>query len=331
MLKSHGQIRSLHVEYISYYKDDVSGVKNEYLYRVVVAEGPYSLYHASAHGNDRLDWRDDPFQQRAYVTRDHLYNEFPLNRAYFERSLKPEDRLPGSLQVEFFFFATGIWPLTERHAPQSFGRAYMLVDVCREKERYKVRPRQESVNGRRCHVLEDPGRDLLWVDASIGGALIARETFNPEGGALMQRIDLLGHREVTPGVWLPSSIRNMQYESAAPIEGRRRVLTDALFTILKAEVNKVDPSLFEFRPPPGSLLLKPDNSFKQSTPGGLDLLDCQVRWAKKYYPDSGRVASSPLRTTKLVLIVLLLILIIAWPSKSRVDTPSRPAGEFSGV
>jgi hypothetical protein len=87
-------------------------------------------------------------------------------------------------------------------------------------------------------VLEYPGYDRLWIDTERGCALLARETHSSRNGALVQRIELSGHREVAPGIWLPSSIRNIQYDyNAVSEEGRRRRVIDAVHVVLGMSVS----------------------------------------------------------------------------------------------
>ncbi len=276
------RIRSFRVVYRSYGYDPERFPAGTYLHRVVVAKAPYSLYHVSAHGHDALDWHDDYYQQRAYITRDHLYNEFPVNRSYFDHEMKPSEGLPGTLPGEFFFLATGIWPLTAREPPRPDGRPYMLSEVAASEEYSIVRPRQELVDGRWCHVLERPGYDRLWIDAERGCALLARETHSQLNGAMVQRIELGDHQEIKPGIWMPKTMRNVQYDWLCPDEaGRKRIVLDGTFRILEIGVNDVEDEIFQFDPQAGALLDNGVNRPRQVREGGLDHLDDLLLWARK--------------------------------------------------
>jgi hypothetical protein len=146
-----------------------------------------------------------------------------------------------------------------------------------------MRPRQELVDGRWCHVLENEGVERLWIDIEHGCALLARETDNGTPPVLMQRLEAGGHREVAPGVWLPSWLRNTQYKWRALTEaGRKQKVLDALHLIVEARANDVDDGLFEFRPLPGALDRSRATAPVQTRPGGLDHLENLVAWARRH-------------------------------------------------
>jgi hypothetical protein len=280
--ESMARIRSFRVVYESHDYDTEKYPSGTYLHRIVAAKTPYSLYHVSGHGYTGFDWQDDFYQQRAYVTKDSLFNEFPVNRHYFKQKLKPGDPLPGSLPKEFYFLATGIWPLNARKPPRPDNRPYMLTEVAISDKFSIVHPTQQLVNGVWCHVLEWPGYDTLWLDVNRGCALLARETHSRENGALVQRIELSNHLEVASGIWLPTKLRNIQYDWACPIESaRKRVVVDAMHTVLEMSVNSVSDELFQFKPQPGLLLDDGNGLPKQAEPDGLDHLDAIVSWVRR--------------------------------------------------
>jgi hypothetical protein len=245
-----------------------------------------------------------------------VFNEFAVNRAYFVALIDPKGGLPGTLQSESFFLATGIWPLDGRSAPRLRGRPYVLRDVAKAEDYSLVRPRQERVDGRWCHVLESPGKDRLWLDTERGFVPLARELFVGKWRALGQRFELGGHREVAPGIWLPSWIHNLQADYEAPTEeGRRRKLIDSRFDILRARVGSVDDSIFIFRPRPGSLKTTGGEAI-QAQPGGLDHLDDIVRWVEKHAPAS-RTSAHPAIPTSAVAFVPAILFIIACEVRRR--------------
>jgi hypothetical protein len=286
LLATAEKIKSLSVVYESEAYAPEFSPPGTYLHREVVVKSPCSLHHVSAHGHATLDWQDDPYQQRAYVSEDHFFNEFPVNRKYSEGHLEPADGLPGTLADEFFFRATGIWPLERRRAPRPLGGPYMLREVAKGEEFSSVRPRQELVDGRWCHVLEWPGKDRLWLDTERGCALLQRETVSSRQDVLAQRIELGGHTEAAPGIWLPHWVVNIQFDYEAPTEeGRHRKVIDARHNILRAEVNQVDDRAFVFRPKPGSLTNDKTGPLPvQAQAGGLDHLANLEKWLRKYAP-----------------------------------------------
>jgi hypothetical protein len=281
VLRAQQKVHSIYVVY----RSDMSSrgppyPPGSYLHRVVAAKAPCLLLHISTHGHARLDWSDDPLQQRCYVTADHWYVENRVNRTYFEGALRPGDPLPGSMPDEFFFLATGLWPLDGRPAPRREGKEpFMLCEVAASAA-YVVRPTQERVGERWCHVLERPGVDCLWLDAERGFTLLARECHQVPGGAARQRFELSGQHEVAPGIWLPAAIRNIHYEAEPDSPGgTERKVKDALLQVLEARVNDVEDDLFVFCPPPGALRLDTAGP-AQTEPGGHDHLDALAHWAE---------------------------------------------------
>jgi hypothetical protein len=310
LLEAQRSIKGLRVVYRCYDYDAEKYPRGSYLYRIIAVRSPHDLYHVSCHGHDRLDWRDDPFQQRAIVTKDRLDNEYYVNRVYFESRIRPEEGLPGSLPNEFFFIATGLWPLEGRQPPRPDGRAYVLREVAASADYSRVRTLQEEVDGRWCHVLEFPGYDRLWIDVEHGCALLARETHSQSTGALVQRIELGGHREVAPGIWMPARMRNIQFDHTSPNEeGRRRIYRDATHEILDVEVNRVEEGLFTFRPRPGSMRWTHEESLTQVQPDGLDHLDELARWVGRNFPrdEPKPVVPIPPASATVVAAVLLIV------------------------
>lgn len=309
LLATADKIKSLSVVYRSDDYDRKRYPEGAYLRREVTAKSPGSMHHVSAHGQAAMPWEDDPLQQAAWVTDRHLFLEFPMNRAYAEQDLEPNAGLPGTLPNDFFLLATGIWPLDGRPAPRPMDRPCMLRDVAKAEEFSVVRPRQERVDGRWCHVLESPGYESLWLDTERGFALLARETFIGKRHALVQRLEAGGHREAAPGIWLPRWMHNIQFDYEAPTEeGRQRRVIDARHEVLRAEVNRVDDGAFVFRPRAGSLLRSSGDSV-QAQPGGLDHLDHLVRWLGVYVPASRPPArsASPIGAVSLLAAVLYIV------------------------
>jgi hypothetical protein len=281
LLESLERIDSLRVTYRSSDYDTKRFPPGTYLHRIVAAKAPYSLYHVSAHGHGQLSWEDDFYQQRAYITRDHLYNEFPVNRSFFDHEMKPDDGLPGSLPGEFFFLATGIWPMKARKPPRPDAHPYMLneVAVCEE---FSVRAARELVGGRWCHVLERSGFDRLWIDVDRGCALMARETHSSSNGALVQRIELSDYKEIGPQIWLPGRIRNIQYDWLCPDEsGRNRVVKDTIHLVVDIQVNCIEDETFRFKPRPGALFNDRVTVPRQVEGDGVDHLDYLAAWVKR--------------------------------------------------
>lgn len=331
LLKSQEALHSLYVVYRTGSQSyrDPEYPPGSYLHRIVAANAAGCLYHVSAHGHDQFDWQDDPRQQRCHVTPDHWYNVDPVNRTYSEGALRPEDALPGSMPDEFFFAVTGLWPFARRPPARVQGEPYMLKEVALSEEYSIVRPRQEMIDGHWCHVLQRPEVDRLWIDANRGCAVLARETHSLATGALVQRYELGGHRQVAPGIWLPTRVRNIQYDhTAKTAEGRKRKIKDAMLHMLQIKANDVDESVFEYQPPAGALLLSGLASSQQTRPGGLDHLDNLVRWINAYFPPAQlRVSLRPAYVSLLLAISVMAVWEISLRcgrKRSALEPPQSP-------
>lgn len=255
-----------------------------YLRRVLAAKAPDRMYYVNSHGFDGLDWQEDPGYQRWYLKEQGWFCESPVNRTYITGGpLRPKDKLPGDLGEDIFFLATGLWLFDQQQAPQLEGQPIVLREVAANPKYNTVRPRQELVDGRWCHVLENEGIERLWIDIEHGCALIARETDYGNPRVLAQRLESTRHREAAPGVWLPGRIRNIQYNWRARTQTERtQKRSDVAALVLDARANDVDDGIFEFKPGPGALDVSRVTVPVQTQPGGLDHLDNLAGWVQKH-------------------------------------------------
>jgi hypothetical protein len=279
LLQRHRSIRSFSIEYRGNdYPVAAGWPPGTYLHRIVAAKAPYYYFHHSSHGHDRLDWIDDPLQQNTYITGSAFFTQTSIDRRYFTGELKPNDPLPGTMPYELFLSATGLWPMDDRPPLRLQGEPYMLCEVSACDAYSRVRPKQELCDGRWCHVLERPGYASLWIDTERGFALVAREDYNRANGALSERIESLGHREIRPGIWMPTRLHKLEYDHGAGTPSDRlRKTSDVSVEIQVVRANDVETSLFEYGPPPGAYRVAPEPQ-GQSVPGGQDLIADLARW-----------------------------------------------------
>jgi hypothetical protein len=252
--------------------------------------------------------------------------ENPVNRTFFGGKLKTTDEVPGTVRDEIYFLATGLWPTSGRPAPHLAPREpYVLRDVGRSDLYSVVRPELEAVNGRWCHVLERPGRDRLWIDLERGCTLLRRETDAESSGPLASRYELGDHREVSPGVWLPSWIRNTQFDYQAPTEeARRRRVIDAVIEVIESHANDMPDEQFVYRPVAGTFRLAPA---EQVVPGGLDHLDFLSGWVERYSPPSRDRPAFVQHLAGLPFILLIPLLEFQRRRARRRAPPVRQCGE----
>jgi hypothetical protein len=314
LLKSMEKIKSLRVIYRSEYYTNPAAPKGTYLYRKILAMSPCFLNHTNSHPCDAFSWDNDPLLQQAFIQRDIGYNAFPFRNSYFVMKLLPEDELPGTLPGEFFFNATGIWPMEQRKAPKWDDIPVALRDVAKDSRYNFVRPQLEKADSHWCHVLFWENHDYLWIDMKRGGILLARETYHPETGVLMQRYELSDHQEVTAGLRLPRKLRNVQYDFAAQTEeGQKRKVIDGYFDVIEIEVNSLTEADFDFTPQSGALLLhdvrEPNAQYPyQSVSGGYEMLDRLSQWIRTNTMSKMQAHTKPLWGWLVGLFVLPVII-----------------------
>jgi hypothetical protein len=327
LLRALDQIKSLRVVYRG---GDVSS--DSYVFRTIAAKEPCCLYHDSTHGSRLLDWRDDPGRQTGYLTSNGFVNYWPMDRRYQRMICGAHSGLPGTLPLEFFFRYTGIWPMRGRETPKPFGRPEMLFEVASSANYRTVRPLQELVAGRWCHVLEYPGFDSLWLDTSRGCCLLRRDR-SRKRGTVANRIELSDHGEVTSGVWLPRSIHVLAFDDAAPtVAARTRVVSESRFAVLELSANNVADSVFAFMPGPGAMsrnLDRAGDNFTQTEPRGLDHLEDVSRWMKRTLgpPRAYRQDPGPLAAGATAVALLLLCEVRRFRKRRRAGDRARQTVE----
>ena len=284
MLKTASAIESVRIGYRGNYSEPRLTELNAF-YRVrLSAKAPHFLMYDAAHGHDFLDWQLDPFRQVAYVQKNHYYNYYPLDRMFFWQELAPTAPNPGSLQLPFYFRATGIWPAWQRKAPQRDNLAYVLRDIALSSESHThLRPKLEKISGRWCHVLEHPGSDTLWLDAERGACLLQRELSDKKTGRVLQRFRLLKQEQPAPGIWMPTiienTVSNIVHDRKTNKESKQE--KTSIIGINICEVNNVPDSHFHFPIPDGALEMdEADRKARsvQVTAGGLDQFDAITNW-----------------------------------------------------
>jgi hypothetical protein len=127
-------------------------------------------------------------------------------------------------------------------------------------------------------VLEVPDVDVLWLDCCRGYSLLARELRDKSTGAVRKRFALGDYREVVAGVWLPGWFeeRVFDYVARTP-EERERLVSHVRAEVLEVHANDVDEEIFQFQPTPGAAWIdRRTGEYKQTQPGGLELLEAQA-------------------------------------------------------
>lgn len=288
----------------------INNSDGSYIMRELVVKRPHWFHHKGAHGSANLEWSDDPDQQHAWVQDDRYFNEFPLRRTYFSKQWGKNRSLPGTLQGEQWFELTGIWLLDARDPPLCFDLV-PVFEVIAESEDYSfVRPELENVEGRWCHVLEHPGVDTLWLDASRNSCLVQREVNIPGSDRLFAKVEIAKHTEVLPDVWIPLNIRSRGFSWET---GIRVAYIDAEFEVLELKVNDVIDDEFQYTPKPGSIFYSEGSSGEPKrvvNPGGLDYLDDITEWIKRVHGAPQPLVAISGTTQHLIVAIIAFALVV---------------------
>jgi len=325
---SQARLTSFRVQYIGRNRLTPGAPPGLYVRVQITAKSPSLAKRHFARGYQGVDWPDDVLQQNSYLLGGRRYEEYPLQRMYTYRQCGESAGLSATVREEPFYELSGLWPFPEQYLPRGPGRAGVLRDIALCEDYLHVRDYQEEVGSRWCHVLEKRGGDCLWLDVERGACLLAREIFNPSGRRLAQRIELSGHRELSPGIWMPSRITSVQYDVHAPTEElSQRKVADSEIEIVTMSVNDVDDAAFELHPAAGSLsrsLDDPASEFKQTEPGGLDYLDDLADWVLRHSPAPTVSADERFAPYGYVAGVPLVVLAVLLGAKSKATVPRSP-------
>jgi hypothetical protein len=112
------------------------------------------------------------------------------------------------------------------------------------KAEYKVRDQLEEIDGAKCHVVERPGHDMLWVDTQCGFQVRRRTLFQKSGQPLTE-FRTTDFREHVAGVWLPTRQLAVAFNfDSDPPEYRGRVRFVMTNTLLEARFEKLPDEFF---------------------------------------------------------------------------------------
>ena len=148
----------------------------------------------------------------------------------------------------------------EKHAApreKYSAKDYALPDAVADQLRdYSVRPRLEREEGDWCHVLERKALDVIWIDADHGCRIKRRDFNGWPDKSLRDRTFHLVHKEVEPGLWLPTKTVQEYYTSPfdSP-EIQHRIAYRQTLSVSTLESGTVDDSVFtNLMPDEGSIV-----------------------------------------------------------------------------
>jgi hypothetical protein len=119
------------------------------------------------------------------------------------------------------------------------------------KQEYTVRPNLEEIDGIWCHVLERPGKDILWI-ATDKGFNVCRRTIYQESGALLAEFKANGFKEYARGIWLPQRQMSVAFNNDSdPREYQGRVRFVMINNLREVHIGDVPDSVFRVPLPEG--------------------------------------------------------------------------------
>jgi hypothetical protein len=227
-----------------------------------------------------------------------------LNRVVVDYDARAGALAPYDVQSELLFLVLCWWPYPDWPPPEQFGRPWSMSSLLAGGN-YRLRFETAMLGSRRCLILEKPGSDALWLDASAPHCLLRREVYNPETGAVQWRCDYEGHTHHGGNLWLPRTFTNQHFDSYAPSkEGQARLVVDAQCAITDLRVNdEVTGADFQLQLPPGTVRRQVRNGIEDFLPlqsGQRDHWKAIMGWAAKTVASQGRRPTPPHRDYLLV-------------------------------
>ena len=189
-------------------------------------------------------WRDGEYTERDHQTvtlrsgAPDIAGNLALNVFYYPNSLF-RDLISDTFPLPAEFWEDGEASLTLPRCLQAHSKEY------------RVRKELEEVDSFPCHVLEWPGRDIIWIDDHCGFNVRRRQFFLPSGSMAFE-MKASAFDQKAPGIWMPGRQTGIAYNpdtSPAPYRGKiMRVVTN---TLVEAKCGDVPDALFQVPRPPG--------------------------------------------------------------------------------
>jgi hypothetical protein len=132
----------------------------------------------------------------------------------------------------------------------------LMLPRCLVKHRaeYRVRKELEDVDSFPCHVVERPGKDVIWIDEHCGFNFRRRRGFQPSGSILYEG-KASSFEEKAPGIWLPQRQIGIAYNpDAAPEPYRGKIMRVVTNTVQEVRFNDLPDDFFEIPQPQGVLV-----------------------------------------------------------------------------
>lgn len=131
---------------------------------------------------------------------------------------------------------------------------------------YSVRDSPELIDGAMCEVLEADGRDIVWIDPMIGGAIRRRERFESGADGSPRRretIELKDYTETTSGIWVPLKAEFTRFGlKSDSAKLRDQPVMKEILTVSEVKVNSLTKDDFAVAVKPGMRVFTREGDFR---------------------------------------------------------------------
>lgn len=192
---------------------------------------------------------------------------------------------PYSWKVRYdrFMIYTGWWPAADaEEPPASRKQLHVHLRHILSSPDYRIRNGRENINGVSCVVIESNDQsDVIWLDPDRGFVICRRITSAPESGRMLEEYTASEFAcHALPGtspmlnIWIPERIDVKTSVDADASTSFRSILTVKKISFETPPMDGID-----FEPDKGTLIWNMDTGTTLATPGGIELLDENVRRA----------------------------------------------------
>lgn len=131
-----------------------------------------------------------------------------------------------------------------------------MIEANRDK--YRLLPVSEVVDGSPCHVLEWPGRDRVWVDPTHGFLMRKRQFF--DAGTLLAEWSNSDLRKCENGIWLPTNLlETNRLGTGAPKEHQGKLRSTKRTTLQSIDFADLPDTFFDVEVPKEETIIVNDS------------------------------------------------------------------------
>ena len=237
-------------------------------HRILALGAPGMVYHTGARFTSRQPWFSDPYRQELFVWAGKSCHRWPNTRMYSQSTIPPGETIGGL--ADALVAAIPIWPATDHRMDKGAAGMRAIIEEAVRSPNYRLLDSSEAVSGEACWIFDRDGIDQIWVARERPLCLMKREFRDRGSGRLLERIVTHKVREVSPGLWIPTALRNQFF---ARTDGTKEVIeVEGVINGVRVDLNEnVPDSIFVPIQSPGSLEVKEAGVFTQVLPGGGDL------------------------------------------------------------